>query len=196
DSSGDGTAVIADLLPAYFALVMATGVLAIAAATLGWHLLTWPPVVVAAGAYVVLWGLNGLRLAPYPGRALAHLGNHARGPGFFTAVAATCILGTACVVILQRPGVATVLWAFGVLLWVVVMYAFFAAVVTRENKPSLEAGINGAWLIATVATQSISVLGCFVAHRFGAGREIVLFVSAGMDLPGAMVYLSTITLTF
>ena len=187
---------IADLLPAYFALVMATGVLAIAAATLGWHLITWPLVVVAALAYVVLWVLNGLRLARYPGRVLADLENHARGPGFFTAVAATCILGTACVVILQRPGVATVLWAIGVLLWVVVMYAFFTAVVTRQNKPSLEAGINGAWLIATVATQSICVLGCFVADRFGAGREIVLFVSLAMYLLGAMLYLSIITLIF
>src|SRR5262249_34596258 len=152
-SSGDGTAVIADLLPADFALVMATGVMAIAAATLGWHLFTWPLVVLATVAYVGLWVLKALRLARYPGRGLADLQNHARGPGFFTVVAATCILGTACVVVLQRPEVATVLWGLGVVLWVVVMYAFFAAVVTRENKPSLEAGINGAWLIATVATQ-------------------------------------------
>ena len=62
---------IADLLPAYFALVMATDALAIAAATLGWHLLTWPLVVVAAVAYVVLWVLNGLRLVRYPDRVLA-----------------------------------------------------------------------------------------------------------------------------
>src|SRR5262245_65939857 len=109
-SSGDGTAVIADLLPAYFALVMATDALAIAAATLGWHLLTWPLVVVAAVAYVFLWVLNGLRLVRYPDRVLADLKSHARGPGFFTALAAPCILGTACVVILQRPWVATVLW--------------------------------------------------------------------------------------
>jgi len=41
------------------------------AATLGWHLLTWPLVVVAAVAYVVLWVLNGLRLVRYPDRVLA-----------------------------------------------------------------------------------------------------------------------------
>lgn len=187
---------IANLLPAYFALVMATGVMAIAAATLGWHLLTWPLLVVAAIAYVVLWALNGLRLARYPDRVLADVQDHARGPGFFTVVAATCILGTACVVVLQRPAIATVLWALGVVLWVIVMYAFFSAVVTRENKPSLEAGINGAWLLAAVATQSISVLGCFVADQFGAGREIVLFVSLAMYLLGAMLYLSIITLIF
>src|SRR5262245_54718585 len=175
---------------------MATGVLAIAAATLGWHVLTWPLVVVEAVAYVVLWVLNGLRLARYPGRVLADLQDHARGPGFFTVVAATCILGTTCVVVLQRPALARLLWVLGVLLWVVVMYAFFASVVTRENKPSLEAGINGAWLIATVATQSISVLGCFVAESFGAYREIVLFVALAMYLLGAMLYLSIITLIF
>jgi tellurite resistance protein TehA-like permease len=188
--------VIADLLPAYFALVMATGVLAIAAAALGWHVVTWPLLGVAAVAYVVLWTLNGLRLVRYPGRMLADLADHARGPGFFTVVAATCILGTACVVVLQRPALASVLWALGVVLWVVVMYAFFTAVVTREDKPSLEAGINGGWLIATVATQSISVLGCFVADRFGAGREIVLFASLAMYLLGAMLYLCIITLIF
>src|SRR5262249_43269231 len=156
-SSGDGTAVIADLLPAYFALGMATGVLAIAAATLGWQGLTWPLVVGAAVAYGLLWAVKGMRLAPPPGRGRADPQDHARGPGFFTVVAATCILGTACVVVLQRPAAASLLWVLGVALWVVVMYAFFAAVVTREHKPSLEAGINGAWLIATVATQSISV---------------------------------------
>src|SRR5262249_28764949 len=106
-SSGDGTAVIADLVPPYLALGMAPRVLPIAAATLGWQVLTWPLVVVAAIAYVVLWTLNGLRLARYPGRVLADLQDHARGPGFFTVVAATCILGTACVVVLQRPAAAS-----------------------------------------------------------------------------------------
>jgi tellurite resistance protein TehA-like permease len=40
------------------------------------------------------------------------------------------------------------------------------------------------------------VLGCFVADRFGAGREIVLFVSLAMYLLGGMLYLSIITLIF
>src|SRR5262249_57914890 len=134
-----------------------------------------------------------LRLARYRGRVLADLQDHARGPGFFTVVAATCILGTACVVVLQRPAAASLLWVLGVALWVVVMYAFFAAVVTREHKPSLEAGINGAWLIATVATQSISGLGCFLADRFRPGREVVLFVALAMYLPRALPYPSIIT---
>lgn len=190
------SAVVAGLLPAYFALVMATGVVAIAAAVLGWPLVAWPLLVIAAVAYAVLWILNGWRLFRFPDRVLADLTDHARAPGFFTFVAATCILGTASVVMLGRPGLGVALWIVGIVLWTVVMYAFFAAVITREEKPSLEFGINGAWLIAAVATQAISVLGTFVSGDLEPWREMVLFFSLTMFLIGAMLYLSIITLIF
>jgi tellurite resistance protein TehA-like permease len=122
--------------------------------------------------------------------------DHARGPGYFTWVAATCILGTAAVVLLGRPDVGAAAWLLGVVLWIVVMYGFFAAVVTREDKPTLEAGINGAWLIASVATQSVSVLGSMVAGELGAGAPVVRFVALAMFLLGGMLYLSIITLIF
>lgn len=187
---------IAGLLPSYFALVMATGVVAIVAGVLGWPLVAWPLLVVAAVAYVVLWVLNVLRLWRFPSRVVGDLLDHARGPGYFTWVAATCILGTAAVVLLGRPDVGAAAWLFGVLLWIVIMYGFFTAVVTREDKPTLEAGINGAWLIASVATQSISVLGSMVAAEFGAGAVVVRFAALAMFLLGGMLYLSIITLIF
>ncbi len=187
---------IAGLLPAYFALVMATGVVAVAAGVLGWSILAWPLLAIAAVAYVVLWLLNGVRLWRFPQRALGDLVDHARGPGYFTSVAATCILGTAAVVQLGRPDVGAAAWLLGVVLWIGIMYAFFTAVVTRENKPTLEAGINGAWLIATVATQSVSVLGSLVAGEFGAASDVVRFIALAMFLLGGMLYLSIITLIF
>lgn len=190
------SAAIAGLLPAYFALVMATGAVAIAAAILGWHMIGVPLLGVAGVAYVVLWIMNGVRLVRFTDRVIADMTDHARAPGFFTAVAATCILGTGSVVIFGAPRAGAGFWILGVLLWVVVMYGFFVAVITREDKPTLEAGINGAWLIAAVATQSIAVLGSFVAGEFGTGRELVLFVSLAMFLLGAMLYLSIITLIF
>ena len=187
---------IADLLPAYFALVMATGVVAIAAATLG-----MAPAHVAAprGGGDRLRGPVGaerLRLARYPGRVLADLPTTRAARASSRSSPATCILGTASVV-LQRPAIAAVLWALGLVLWFIVMYAFFTAVVAREHKPSLEAGINGAWLIAAVATQSIvgARLAC-VADQFGAGREIVLFVSLALFLIGAHALPGIITLIF
>jgi tellurite resistance protein TehA-like permease len=66
----------------------------------------------------------------------------------------------------------------------------------REEKPSLEAGINGAWLIAAVATQSISVLGSLLSVQYPAWQDMLLFFTLCMYLLGCMLYLSIITLIF
>jgi tellurite resistance protein TehA-like permease len=76
------------------------------------------------------------------------------------------------------------------------MYAFFTATVVRESKPSLETGINGAWLLAIVGTQSVSVLGSLLAPGIEGGREVALFFALCMYLLGAMLYLTIITLIF
>lgn len=76
------------------------------------------------------------------------------------------------------------------------MYTFFTAVTVREKKPDLGEGINGAWLIAAVGTQSVSVLGTLLSPHMGDGREIVLFFTLCMFLLGCMLYLSIITLIF
>ncbi len=76
------------------------------------------------------------------------------------------------------------------------MYTFFTAVTVRENKPSIELGLNGAWLIAVVATQSISVLGTLLVERWSAYREPLLFFTLSMFLIGCMLYLLLITLIF
>ncbi|MCL4859195.1 MAG: tellurite resistance/C4-dicarboxylate transporter family protein [Caldilineaceae bacterium] len=186
---------VAGLLPAYFALVMATGIIAIAVWLLGVPILAWLLLIVGGVAYLLLWGLTLIRLTRYFPNIVADINNHARGPGFFTVVAATCVLGSALVVIAGAITVAKALWLLGILLWVVVMYAFFTAVVIREEKPSIEVGINGAWLIAAVATQSIAVLGSLLAGHYEP-RVFVLFLSLCMFLIGCMLYLSIITLIF
>ena len=66
----------------------------------------------------------------------------------------------------------------------------------RETKPRLEKGLSGVWLIAAVATQSISVLGTLLAGRFGAYREYLLFFTLCMFLIGCMLYLLLIALIF
>ena len=186
---------VAGLFPGYFALVMATGIVSIAAQLLGlrWvaEVLLWLNV----AAYALLALLLGFRLLAYFSRVLADLRDHGRGPGFFTTVAATCVLGSQSVVVADNAPVARVLWFVAIALWVVVMYAFFTAVVVREEKPSLEAGINGAWLIAIVATQAISVLGSLIAPTLESPAT-ALFFTLCMYLLGAMLYLTIITLIF
>jgi tellurite resistance protein TehA-like permease len=187
---------VADLFPGYFALVMATGILSIATYRLDMPLIAWALLVINAVAYMVLWLLTLLRLARYLPRVLADITDHARGPGFFTLVAGTCVLGSQLVIVADAYTGATLLWLLGIGLWLLVMYTFFTAVTVRETKPSLETGINGAWLIAAVATQSISVLGTLLASRHTAGHDVLLFFALCMYLLGCMLYLSIIALIF
>jgi tellurite resistance protein TehA-like permease len=186
---------IETLFPGYFALVMATGIVSTAAQLCGLHAIALGLLWINLGAYALLSLLFVIRAAVYPGRVLADLRDHGRGAGFFTTVAGTCVLGAQIVVVAARVEPARWLWSVGIGLWFIVMYAFFTAVVVREDKPSLEAGINGAWLIAIVATQSVSVLGSLLAPTL-AEREAVLFFSLCMYLLGAMLYLTIITLIF
>jgi len=185
-----------NLFPGYFSLVMATGIISVATYRLEMRKIAWTLLVINIAAYVTLWSLTLLRLARFLPRVLADLTDHVRGPGFFTLVAGTCVLGAQLVIIADSFTVATVLWLCGLTLWLLVMYTFFTAVIIREEKPMLETGINGAWLIAVVATQSISTLGTLLAPRFGAGRGPLLFLTLSMYLIGCMLYLSIITLIF
>jgi tellurite resistance protein TehA-like permease len=124
------------------------------------------------------------------------LKDHATGPGFFTLVAGTCVVGTQMVLQVENYRVASGLWLLGLVLWLLVMYTFFTAVVIRQNKPALEAGINGAWLIAAVATQSLSILGTLLSSPHGETRTPLLFFALCMYLLGCMLYLNIITLIF
>ncbi len=185
------------LSPAYFALVMATGIVSLAA-----HLLGMPHVARAllwlnAAAWVLLWLLTALRLAWFPRELARDLVDHAHGPGFFTAVAATSVLGSQCVVMLGDDRLATLLWIGALVLWVGLTYTVFTAFTVKQNKPALEHGISGAWLLPVVATQSIAVLsGYLAAHAAPALRLELNFLALSMWLWGGMQYIWMISLIF
>ncbi|MCZ7545967.1 MAG: tellurite resistance/C4-dicarboxylate transporter family protein [Anaerolineae bacterium] len=187
---------IRDLFPGYFALVMATGIVSIAARLLGADPVARLLFGVNLAAYAALWVLTAARLLRYFPHVRADLTSFTRGPGFFTTVAGTCVLGSQFVILAGDTATATALWLLGLALWVFLVYALFAALITsRSPKPVLEAGINGAWLIAVVSTQSVSVLGTLIAPHLEARQE-VLFFSLAMYLLGCMFYLLIIALIF
>jgi len=175
---------------------MATGIVSIACHLVGMEWVAWLLVWVNVGAYLILGVMTLFRLVRFPSRVRDDLTDHGRGPGFFTVVAGTCVLGSQLLVVAAQPGIALGLWWLGLGLWVLVTYAFFTAITVREAKPPLERGINGAWLIAIVATQSVSILGTLVAPHFGQARELVLFTSVAFFLWGCVLYLLIITRIF
>ena len=195
-SNGRIGSAAANLFPGYFALVMATGIISIATQLLEMHSAARVLLVLNLVAYLTLWLLLLIRLIRFFPRVKADITDHVRGPGFFTVVAGTCVLGSQLVIVIEQYTTAGILWLFGLLLWALIMYTFFVSVTVRENKPSLESGLNGAWLIAAVATQSVSVLGTLLANHFGPYREPLLFFTLCMFLLGCMLYLLLITLIF
>ena len=186
----------ADLFPGYFALVMATGIISIACFFLEMKTISFVLLVINVIAYVILWLLLLLRLLRFFTRVKADINDHVRGPGFFTVIAGTCVLGSELLIVLNRSRIAAVLWIIGMFLWVVTMYTFFTAMTIRENKPSIETGLNGGWLLAVVATQSISVLGTLLVGHYEDYRAPILFFTLCMFLLGCMLYLLLITLIF
>ena len=186
----------ADLFPGYFALVMATGITSIACYLLEMKTLAVVLLVVNIIAFALLCLLLLIRLLRFFGRVKDDMNNHVRGPGFFTVVAGTSVLGSQLLIVANQSRVASVLWLLALILWAVIMYTFFAAMTVRENKPSIESGLNGAWLLVVVSTQSISVLGTLLVGHFVNYREPILFFTLCMFLLGCMLYIPLITLIF
>jgi tellurite resistance protein TehA-like permease len=121
--------------------------------------------------YAVLWVITLARAVCYPRELLFDLTHHARGVTFLTMVAGTCVLGSQFALLTAQQWAAEALWFMGLVLWIVLIYTFFTAVTVREPKPSLETGINGAWLLVTVSTESIAVLGTLVATTMSSKRR-------------------------
>ena len=114
-------------------------------------------------AYASLCLLTFARLALYINKLFRDLASYGRGPGFLTSVAATCIFGCQVLIFRKRPGVGLVFWLLGLVLWFVIMYALFSVTVTKPHKPDTRHALHGGWLIPVVATQSVVVLGAFLA---------------------------------
>ncbi len=184
------------LHPAYFAMSMATGIVSIACHLLGLRdlstLLFWFNV----PAYAGIWLATVLRALFFRRAFLADWTSHQRAPGFFTSVAATCVLGTQFVLLRQAPAIGLMLWGLGLLLWTLCTYTVFVAISIREQKPTLAEGINGGWLVAVVATQSICVLGSSVLPDRVGNRDAALFFLTSFWMCGGMLYIWMISLIF
>ncbi len=211
---------LAGMHPACFGMVMATGIVSIASHLLGesgesWGGLRWIALMLFGANivfYIALGMLTIARVVRYRDRIIADLMHHGRSVGFFTTVAATCVLGSQ-VWIVGYPlwggrvwgmpwghlvwWVTWALWLFGVALWAIATYSIFTILTVKAVKPTLAEGINGGWLLAVVAAQSVCVLGAQLAFGVAPERQapLLLFCLA-LWLGGGMLYIWIISLIF
>ena len=184
--SGVAAAVRA-FFPGYFALVMATGIVSLAAHFCGQERLAVGLLWINLAAYAAIWGINLVRLFLHTRAVRDDLVQHARGAGFLTVVAATSVLGSQLVILRGARGAGLALWILAAVLWLILIYAFFGAVTVVSPKPTLEAGLNGGWLLAVVSTESLAVLGVLVAP-VAPSPPLILFCALAACFAGAMLY--------
>ncbi len=187
---------LAGLHPACFAMVMATGIVAIAAHLIQMRWIAIPLFWLNLVFYVTLWLLTLARLAWHRKEFVADLADHNRSVGFLTTVAGTCVLGNQFVVVVPVPEIALVLWWLGIILWAFFTYSILTILTIKSQKPSLAEGINGGWLTVVVAAQAVSALGGLLVGYFDAFRQMTLFFTLVMWLGGAMLYVWIVALIF
>ena len=188
---------IKKLSPAYFALVMATGIISIGAFLMDMQWIAMVLFFLNNIFFIILWILTILRLIWYFTFFKSDLTNHIAGTGFFTSVAGTCVLGIQYIVMFEYLIIAMALLVFGILLWLFLTYTIFTTLTTQQNKPTLDKGITGGWLTAIVATQSVSILSALIASHIKQPYRIEInFFALSMWLWGGMFYIWMISLIF
>ena len=186
---------IAELPTNLFAIVMATGIVSLAAWRSGWLSLAWTLLVLNVLFYVLLWILTVTRAWMWRERMLADFFSHAKAPGYFTLVAGTCVLGNQFVVMASLPQAGLALWLIGLVLWCLLTYTMLPALMSVDPKPPMERALSGTWLLAVVATQAISVLGALLAPLLDVcWEQQLLFAALGFWLVGSMLYIWLISL--
>jgi len=184
-----------DFFPGYFALVMGTGIIAVAAQSLHYRSLGWGLFLIALASYGILWAITLLRLIRFPRVVIADFATHERGPTFLTIVAATGVLGSQFDAFGVLTGLLPLLLWFSLALWCVLVYGFLSTVTVGITKPDLEHGLNGAWLLLVVATESVSILASLLAQHAEATPPLV-FLSLAFYLLGSMLYVLLSALIF
>ena len=187
---------LATMHPAYFALVMATGIVSLACSVEGYPLLAKGLLALNLVFYPALWLLTIARVVRHRAEVIADLRNHGRSVGFFTTVAGTCVLGSQLLIVGDEYRLAFGAWIAGIVLWASLVYAVFTILITKPDKPSLAEGLNGGWLVAVVAAQSVAVLGAQLAPRMDDAAPTVLLFCTAMWLGAGMLYLWIIGLIF
>lgn len=187
---------IRDLSPAYFAMVMGTGIVSAAAFFFEMNFIAYSLFYLNIFFYIALCIITVLRLVWFRKELLDDLFDHLRGMGFFTIVAATSVLGTQFVLLSTNYYIAKILWFIALFSWLIITYTVFTNLTIKSDKPMFEKGINGAWLLAVVSTQSLAVLSSKLSMHYTEYKLMLNFFAFSMWLWGGMLYIWMIALIF
>jgi tellurite resistance protein TehA-like permease len=180
------------LYPGYFACVMATGIVSVAlllAHVTALSVALW----ILAGALLAYLALAYLvRAARYPRELRRDALDPATAFGYFTFIAAAGVTATRCalggwtLVPALLTAVAGVAW-FGLIYWTFAMLLF-------TNEQPIERALNGSWLIAIVATESLAITWVLLIPILPAASAPLQLLAYAFWTLGVLLYIIVITL--
>jgi tellurite resistance protein TehA-like permease len=187
---------LATLHPACFAMVMASGIVAIAADLHGLRQVATVLFWLNAVFLVALVLLTVARLLRHRREVAVDLRSLGRGVGFFTMPAAAAVFGTQLDLQRGDVGLAMVFWAIAVVLWFCMTYGLLPVLATGRDKPPLAGTLGGGWLVLVVAPQSLVILAVLLAAdgAFAGCEGALLFAALTLWLAAGALYLWLITL--
>ncbi|MBS7546851.1 tellurite resistance protein permease [Dietzia cinnamea] len=180
----------ARLSPGYFAMVMATGIVAVGAGQRGWQTLSVLLTVLTAVEYAVLVLLTLWRLIAYRTEVVSDLHDSRKAFLFFTFVAGTNVLAVA----LAGHGLLAVpaaLLCVAAVAWIILGYTVpWVAVLSRDERPVV-AEANGTWFIWVVASQSVAVAAATLEPRVESARDALAIVAVTSWSVGVVLYVAS-----
>lgn len=187
---------LATLDPGYFALVMATGIVAIGAGLIGHPTLSRAILGITVAAFVILVLAYIARLIWFGGWVGRDLRNPTATVAFFTVAAGCDVLATR-LVSAGHVNVALGLGAAAAVVWLALTYWLPWSIVASGRHPVL-ADINGAWLVWVVATQSLVIIAAAVAPEAPSTwlRDYLPVVAICLWGVGVTLYLILIVIVF
>lgn len=180
--------------PGYFALVMATGIVSMACLQFKLDVPGKILFMLNNVQYFILAAIFIIRLIFFFKECKEDLSTNPKGAGFLTIVAASSIIGTGYAQGRQMFDVAVVFLMVALICWLILIYSFLSLIILQKEKPSLEHGINGSWLLLIVSTQSTIILASSVLSHLSIPVEVALFTVISGWLTGILLYVILVTL--
>lgn len=177
---------VRDLDPAYFALVMATGIVSQAMRLDGAGALSGALLAAGIAAYLILAAASAWRFAAHRKGFLADAADPGRSFAFYTFVAASDVLAVGVTATGQSLAAAALLAAGGAG-WLLLIWTMPLVLAAWRGSPPALAKADGSWFLLVVGTQSIAVAVTAVSPTGAATRAIAAVCWAA----GVVLYLLT-----
>lgn len=183
---------IRTLYPGYFACVMATGIVSVAlllSHALALSLALWG---LGCALLVFLTLVYALRIVRYPREIRRDFLDPTTVFGFFTFIAAVGVIATRSA-LGGWTVVPSILTFIAAIAWFVLTYWTFTMLLFTNDKP-IERALNGSWLIAIVATESLAITWVLLTAMAPAQRATLQLLAYSFWTFGVLLYLIFITL--